>query len=106
MTTMLPPARFEAVQIDEFIVISDLNAPGRSSVTNDADRVVRTVLEYTDLRKRRILYRDSSGTWDGMAVSQGVFAGFVGIGATSLSAAMTAARNAKTWRGGIPCDPA
>ena len=67
-------ASYTARVEDVAIVIEDMNC-GRS-VTNDAENVI------TDLRERGfdlslpVIYRDTTGRWDGMEVHNGRFAGF------------------------------
>lgn len=58
------------------ICITDLNL-GSRSVTNDAEGVIRDLVESGyDLARMPVIYRDSTGTWDEMVVNNGRFAGF------------------------------
>lgn len=103
-------ARFTAELVDDdLIVVVDLNLPNTKSVTNDAERVVAVIAEYVTIGDRQIVYRDTSGRWDGIAVrtkSRGFgqfdyqFGGFVGIGAETREAAIEAARRLRptSWR--------
>lgn len=57
------------------IVIIDCG--GDVSVTNDASRVVDELFKiYNGLTGKRVFYRDSLGTFDELAVEDGVFAGY------------------------------
>jgi hypothetical protein len=95
-------ARFTAELVDDdLIVVVDLDLPNTKSVTNDAERVVATIADYVTIGKRQIVYRDSSGRWDGIAVRrEREFGGFVGIGAETREAAIEAARRLRSssWR--------
>lgn len=62
---------------DLFILIRDVDAPGRRFVTNDADRVVSELhARVTDLTHRRVFYQDSEGVVDAIRHQKGVFTGF------------------------------
>ena len=56
----------------EFI-LEDLNRPGYKSLTNDMERVLSEIFFNCDVRADRvhtykIVYRDSTGRWDGVKV--------------------------------------
>jgi hypothetical protein len=56
--------------------ITDRNVGGRS-VTNDAELVIRDLVEFgIDLDRRQVIYRDSDGQWSGIATRGGLFVGF------------------------------
>lgn len=55
--------------------ITDLDLPGRRSVTNDAERVVREI--YATHGNVRIIYRDTQGDWDELEHIRGVFRRFI-----------------------------
>jgi hypothetical protein len=61
------------------------------SVTNDAEQVIQQLTRWFDLSKRRVIYQDTTGTWDGMAVRANQFAGFIPIQSTDRSEAIQAA---------------
>lgn len=82
---------------DDVIVVTDL-CRGRS-VTNDAEAVVAGLAGQFDMRARRVVYCDTAGRWDGMAVTCGRFTGFVMLGAASREEAVARARNRPLWRG-------
>ena len=90
-------ARFKAELIDEDIIaIEDLN--GDKSVTNDIERVIRTTGEYVTIGDRKVVYRDSSGRWDGVLVRDGAFRSFVPIGQFNRELAIEHARRLWSWR--------
>lgn len=85
-------ARFKAELVDEDIIsIEDLN--GDKSVTNDIERVIRTIAEYVTIGRRQVVYRDSMGRWDGVLVRDGAFQRFVPIGADDRATAIEATRH-------------
>lgn len=87
------PARFTAaLDGDDMIVVIDNGTGDHKSVTNDIERVVRVVGEYVTIGKRQMIYRDSTGLWDGVAIRKGAFFGFVPLRTTDQRAAMVAAR--------------
>jgi hypothetical protein len=52
--------------------IKDMDLGGKS-VTNDMENVLQRIIdEGTNIYNYRIMYRDSSGTWDGVTVSKTV----------------------------------
>lgn len=82
----------------DVIVVIDLDDGGRS-VTNDAENVVAELAARFNLRQRRIVYCDTEGRWDGLAVADdGTFAGFVAIGTFTREIAILVARNRAQWR--------
>lgn len=58
------------------ITVIDLDWPGCMSVTNDADRVVATVVEMWKAPTATIYYKDSDGRWDQLVHENGRFIGF------------------------------
>lgn len=56
------------------IMIVDLNKEGRRSVTHDAEKVVRAVVDMYG--NRPIYYRDSMGVFDELEHNDGEFTGF------------------------------
>lgn len=91
-------ASLYTIEIDQaLILITDTG--GSLSVTNDAEAVIADLLQAHPLEAKvlRIIYRDSDGRWDGMAVADGVFAGFVSIGATSRDSAIDKALSMEEW---------
>lgn len=60
--------------------IIDRNLGGKS-VTNDAELVVRDLVEFgVPVDNRQIIYRDSEGHWSVLRTRLGAFAGFMPIG--------------------------
>lgn len=103
MLTMYHRARFTAELVDEdLIAVVDLCLPNTRSVTNDAERVVAVIAEYVTIGKRQIVYRDTSGQWDGIKVRGEKFNGFVSIGVTERVVAIDVARSlireGRQWR--------
>lgn len=75
----------------EVLLILDKGTGGRS-VTNDAEAVIADfAARGIDVDKRRVIYRDSTGRWDGMATRHGTFAGFIMLGVHTLPQAIAAA---------------
>jgi len=90
-------ARFSAELVgDDLIVLVDLN--GGKSITNDVEVVVRTIANYTTIGKRRIVYCDSAGQWDGIVVEKNEFRKFLPIGTKDRDAAISIARGRIIWR--------
>lgn len=81
---------------DDVVVLIDRNE-GDRSVTNDAEAVVRQIREVLDLTARRIVYRDTEGKWDGIAVANGEFHHFVPLRADDRETAVYLARNRGKW---------
>ncbi len=70
----------------DYVVIIDQG--GSVSVTNDVEAVIADlVTQGIDVDSKRVVYRDSTGTWDGMRTSNGQFRGFRILGSPSLMAA-------------------
>jgi hypothetical protein len=57
----------------DLLQIVDLNLGGRS-VTNDIDNVINEIYQKIgdELKKYKILYRDSEGIWDGVNPTWGI----------------------------------
>ena len=64
-------------------VLHDMN--GRKSITNAAESIVRAVYDLLQPRGpiRAIIYRDSAGMFDAIAVRDGHFAGFIILNAAT-----------------------
>lgn len=78
----------------DVILVVDLDKGGRS-VTNDAEGVIEDLRRAGLIRPGvPVVYRDSTGTWDRLAVKDGRFAGFVSIGAKIREEAIARARGA------------
>ena len=76
----------------DFLGIADASQGGRS-VTNDAELVVRELLESRQLRPtQRLLYRDTLSRWDELLHDGCRFTGFRHIGGDSFGDAMRRAR--------------
>ena len=92
----MPRAFYSAEIRDGAIVIVDGGEEGTPTVTNTAEQVIE------DLRARGydltmpIVYRDSHGRWDGLAVKDGAFADFIMLGGTSHTDALE--KLAARWR--------
>jgi hypothetical protein len=80
---------------DDLLLITDLDQ-GRS-VTNDAENVIADLARTYDLTARRVIYRDTMGVWDGLAVNRGKFTGFVAIDARTRDDAVQRARAMTKW---------
>jgi hypothetical protein len=61
------------------------------SVTNDAEHVIADLARARVLPGRRVLYRDTDKHWDELVVSDGAFAGFAPLGATTPEEAIAKA---------------
>lgn len=90
-------AAFEWIKHDNGVVaIIDMDAPGSRSVTNDIEDVIDDVHAGLiadgvpgGVEDVRVIYRDSSGVWDGVMTRAGRFFSFVLIGTRSAIAAQT-----------------
>jgi hypothetical protein len=83
------PAAFRSGVVPGAVWIVDLNYEGAASVTNDAARVIAGLVESgIDFAGRRVVYQDSTGTWDEILVAGGKFAGFAPIGAKTREDAL------------------
>ena len=89
-------AIFRRVGRDDLIVVTDRR--GAKSVTKDIEVVVRRIGEFTDIGKRQIVYRDTSGRWDGVLVIDSEFRKFIALGARHRDAAIDDARVLIAWR--------
>lgn len=92
-------SQFIVQEEDGVLVVTDLG--GDRSVTNDAEAVVKHLASRYDLGQKRIVYRDSEGRWDGLAVQNGEFAGFVMIGGRCTEDAVRCAQARTIWSPGI-----
>lgn len=86
-------ARFEIVDrlsTEEFLVIRDLGPWHRFlTVTNDVENVVAKLIADAKLPgERRLLYIDSHGDLDEIAIEKGRFYKFMPIGQTTRAAVM------------------
>lgn len=77
----------------KIIVIEDISSESSfkgMTVTNTAERVIDTIVRITGNipDDAIVVYRDSSGIWDGMKVKNGVFQSFILIGSDSKEAAI------------------
>ena len=71
------------------LAITDLNEPGSRSVTNAIEDVLHELREHYGLDLPAvIIYRDSTGVWDGVAHIEGTFRGFYPIRETDLARAI------------------
>jgi hypothetical protein len=71
---------------------------GGKSVTNDAEQVIADFAERgIDVDQRRVIYRDSTGLWDGMATRDGRFVAFILLGRTDMGHAIAAAWQRNPW---------
>ncbi len=66
-------------ELGGFVVVVDLDMG--MSVTNAAEHVVAHLAETIPLFAKRVLYRDTDGTWDELRVRDGEFLTFGSIGA-------------------------
>ena len=79
------------------VFIVDTGHETRRSVTNDAENVIADLVRLgIDLDRYRIIYRDSGGTWDGIDVEDGRFAGFYALRATNRTEAAFMALTRRT----------
>lgn len=88
---------------DGVVAVEDLCRPNCLSVTNDAEHVVKTMLDL-GLDLRRVVYLDQLGVWDGLAVQDGKFAAFVNLMARTQdeAASMALATPNSLWIAGVP----
>lgn len=62
---------------EKIVRVFDECAEGRLSVTNDAEYVIhQLVRKLGSLIDHEVIYRDSTGRWDGLHVANDRFAGF------------------------------
>jgi hypothetical protein len=91
-------SKYAASQVEDIIIVIDLG--GTVSVTNDAERVVEELAEHFDLTMCRIVYRDTEGRYDGLALKGGSFAGFVHLGVFTEEEALKLADSRPHWNAG------
>ncbi len=82
-----PRAHFVSELIDGVIVVEDDN-DGAMSVTNDIEAVVRAMAERYRRPHGPMIYRDSLGNWDGVAVQDGEYRAFVPLNVRSRDEAL------------------
>lgn len=70
------------------LVIIDLNLPGKISVTNNIKQILLDIKEEIKTLPDKIIYRDSSGEFDGVEHVQGNFIRFYPIRETDLHIAL------------------
>jgi hypothetical protein len=91
---MSPRSRYDYRVIGDLLCLVDLDERGSRSVTNDAEQLVPELHALGLLPDgRRLIYRDSTGTWDEMLIAAGGrFAGFRPLRAYSLVEAFAVIR--------------
>ncbi len=90
-------ANFTVDTVPGFVLLEDLGTG--MSITNDAEQVVRWLAETGVLDDgRRVLYRDTLGTWDELLHKGGRFAGFAPLGAKRQEEAVRSARERERHR--------
>jgi hypothetical protein len=73
----------------KLLAITDLNQPGSRSVTNAIEEVLDELFDsYGMDLPCLIIYRDTTGVWDGVAHIEGTFRGFYPIRETDLARAI------------------
>jgi hypothetical protein len=85
--------RFMCIVKRDVLVLTEIEPQG-ISITNAADQVIHDLVDrgmLDAIKPRRIVYLDQGGQWDGLAVRDGNFAGFVMLGARSEEDAIQAA---------------
>jgi hypothetical protein len=90
------------------MVLVDLSRGGRTvtihSYRHADKRNAEAIVEYLAGKpgalddNNRILYQDNIGTWNGIAIKNGRFSGFVPIDAKTKAEAIDTARKKKKWR--------
>lgn len=71
------------------VIVQDIGQGQARTVSNDAHNVInKLVREYKTLSGKVVIYRDSEGVYDGLAVKKDVFAGFFSINETDLIKAL------------------
>jgi hypothetical protein len=84
-----PQQPFGSVVDSKLLAITDLNEPGSRSVTNAIEEVLHQLREHYGLDLPPIvIYRDTTGVWDGVAHIEGTFRGFYPIRETDLACAI------------------
>jgi hypothetical protein len=95
----------------KLLAITDLDKPGARSVTNAVDEVLQELLDsYGMDLPCLIVYRDTTGVWDGISHIEGAFRGFYPIRETDLTRAIDKAlgrepSSISASRPRHPCDP-
>ena len=80
---------FDFEQCGNVMVLYDTDKPGKMSVTNDAENAVAyLMLRYPNPTWTRLIYRDSDGYFDELAVKNGEFVGFAPLRETTLAGAL------------------
>ena len=94
---MTPRSQYDYKVIAGVLCLVDSDDPGARSVTNDAEQLVPELHALGLLPPgRRLIYRDSTGTWDEMLVREGgLFVGFAPLRAKSLLEALAMVREPK-----------
>lgn len=64
---------------DLYIVIVDLDRPGKASVTNDAQNVVKWLTENHEISTKEIVYKDTMGRFDKLEHVDGQFTRFTAL---------------------------
>lgn len=81
-----------SVSDNKLLAITDLDQLGSRSVTNAIEEVLDELLDsYGMDLPPVIIYRDTSGVWDGVAHIEGTFRGFYPIRETDLARAIAKA---------------
>ncbi len=89
-------ATYFTESIGPFIVaVTDMNED--LSVTNDIENVIEDLKVFHDFDCKRLIYCDSEGRWDGVAIVDGKFARFVPLGHRDKQQAVDAALNSFDW---------
>jgi hypothetical protein len=81
---------FDYYTISGVVCVEDRNEAGKMSVTNDADAVVKFVLQ-TYPKAKTIIYRDSEGKWDQLLFVGGEFTAFRYLGTKDRQEAINVA---------------
>lgn len=75
--------------IGNVVAIYDDYSGTEMSVTNDAEQVIDAIVSLgINLTGKRVIYRDTDGRWDEMAIRDNQFSAFRPIGEQSLEAAL------------------
>ena len=90
---VLSRSTFKYTVKGDVIVLTEIE-PAGISITNAAEQVIDDLVDegvLDPIKPRRIVYPDKRGRWDGLAVREGKFAGFVMLKAWSEEDAIQAA---------------
>jgi len=80
-------AEYTTEVVGTVICLVDLDKA--KSITNDADHVIRDLHQrFGDLSGFRVIYLDTMGTWDEIAVTENRFHGFKSVNERSQAAAL------------------